>query len=255
MSEETYSPGNTVLNINRIIKLMVDLSEGKWDSIKPVMDEVGRLAKEKAKGAIDEGMKKIGLQELSDGGFSDMLVDCAENVGKLVHGFVTGKIEEDEFLERMKNVGVQDILVQLISALDIPEKLGLNSIDDIYKLTPLMLAYTASMAAYKEIRKALDDLEIARENRLRIEKECQESIAMIRQYRVEMEEVVSKYLTDRLEVFERGFAAMDKALVEGDSDGYLMGNAEIQKVLKYRTQFSNQKEFDDLMNSEASFKL
>ena len=82
-----------------------------------------------------------------------------------------------------------------------------------------------------------------------------ESVAMIRQYREEMERMVSMYLTEHLETFESGFAAMDQAIMDGDVDGYIKGNAEIQKILGYDTQFTNQQEFDDLMDSDIAFKL
>jgi hypothetical protein len=117
------------------------------------------------------------------------------------------------------------------------------------------MAYTASMAAYKELRKAQEQYEEAQEVRILIEKACAESVAMIRQYREEMERVVSKYLTEHLETFESGFAAMDQAIMDGDVDGYIKGNVEIQKILGYHTQFTNQQEFDDLMDSDIAFKL
>ena len=111
------------------------------------------------------------------------------------------------------------------------------------------------MAAYKELRKAQKKYEEAQEERILIEKACAESVAMIRQYREEMEQVVSKYLTEHLETFESGFAAMDQAIMDGDVDGYIKGNVEIQKILGYDTQFTNQQEFDDLMDSDIAFKL
>ena len=255
MSEATQNNDIPALNIIRIIQMVVDFAAGDREAIKPALNAAGEFVKEKASSVLNEGLEQAGLNELSDGLFSEKIVECVKDSGKLVHEYMSGKMNEEEFVACMRNVGIQDIQNRLLSAFDIPEKLGVEGVDDIYKLSPLVLAFTASVAAYKEIRKALDDLAIAHEYRIRIEQECEESIRMIRQYRIEMEEVVSKYLTERLETFERGFDAMDKALIDGDSDGYLYGNAEIQKVLKYQPQFTDQEEFDNLMDSDDAFKL
>ena len=48
---------------------------------------------------------------------------------------------------------------------------------------------------------------------------------------------------------------MNQALLENDLNGYIRGNAEIQKLLGYDVQFTNQEEFDDLMDSDLSLKL
>ena len=105
------------------------------------------------------------------------------------------------------------------------------------------------------IREAQEDLEVAKAHRAEIEAACSESIALIRQYRQEMETVVNKYLSDRIMTFESGFKAMDKAILENDTDGYIRGNVEFQKILGYDVQFTNQEEFDDLMDSDIAFKL
>ena len=105
------------------------------------------------------------------------------------------------------------------------------------------------------MRKEQEELAAAREERIRIEKACAESVAMILKYREEMDNVVTTYLTEHLETFEAGFAAMDQAMIDNDIDGYIKGNVEIQKILNYDVQFTCQEEFDDLMDSDFAFKL
>ena len=158
-------------------------------------------------------------------------------------------------MNNLTGPGNQKLVKDLMAALKFHEKLGVNSVEEIFKLSYPVMAYTASMAAYKELRKAQEQYEEAQEVRILIEKACAESVAMIRQYREEMERVVSKYLTEHLETFESGFAAMDQAIMDGDVDGYIKGNVEIQKILGYDIQFTNQQEFDDLMDSDIAFKL
>ncbi|MCF0115057.1 MAG: hypothetical protein HUJ56_06860 [Erysipelotrichaceae bacterium] len=118
-----------------------------------------------------------------------------------------------------------------------------------------MFAYVALSEAYKLLRQAQDDAALAHEYRLRVEEECNESIELIKNYRMEMNQMVSDYLTVRQETFIESFKAMDKAILDGDINGYIKANNSIQEILKYDIQFRNEDEFDALMNSDMDFKL
>lgn len=250
------------LDINKIIQLIVDVSNGEkkpeeavHEYAKPYIDMAGVFVVNKTKEWINNGVERAGMKELSETEFADSLINSAKGVAQAVHRYLWEGMTDEQFVKALGNVGIQDIATQILSALGITDSLGVENVGEILKLAPPVLALNASMAAYKELRKAMDDLEAARERRKEIEAACEESIAMIREYRAEMERIVAEYLTVRLETFEHAFATMEKALVEMDSDGYLAGNAEIQKILNYDVQFTNQKEFDDLMISDEKFKL
>ena len=165
------------------------------------------------------------------------------------------KITEEELVKRIGGSGIQDVTRQILDALGIQGKLGVENPGELLKLAPTVVAYTATMAAFKELKKAQADLSVAQEERKKIEAACQESIQMIRQYRQEMDNIVSRDLTVRLETFENGFRTMDQAILDSDADGYIRGSVEIQKILGYDTQFTNQQEFDELMISDEAFKL
>ena len=264
------SPIGKVL-INNLINIAFDLcckrnslSDEDWKEAKEkakdeVMKEVMPYAeyhlKKHATAAVSAGISAIGIKELATQKFSSELVDSAQQIGIWVSQYMKKEMSDKAFIGNMTGPGNQKLVKDLLSALKIDEKLGMSSIEEIFKLSYPVMAYTASMAAYKELRKAQEQYEEAQEVRILIEKACAESVAMIRQYREEMERVVSKYLTEHLETFESGFAAMDQAIMDGDVDGYIKGNVEIQKILGYDIQFTNQQEFDDLMDSDIAFKL
>lgn len=255
------------LDINKLINIAFDLccrrndlSEDDWKEAKEkVMKEVVPFAeyhlKQHAMTAVSTGISAVGIKELASQKFSSGLVDSAQQIGIWVVQYMRKEISEEAFISNMTGPGNQKLVKDLLAALKIDEKLGVSSVEEIFKLSYPVMAYTASMAAYKELRKVQEEYEEAHEKRILIEKACVESVAMIRQYREEMDRVVSKYLTEHLETFESGFAAMDQAIIEGDVDGYIKGNVEIQKILGYDTQFTNQQEFDDLMDSDIAFKL
>ena len=63
------------------------------------------------------------------------------------------------------------------------------------------------------------------------------------------------YLAEDIEGFMSGFADMQQGMLTGDSDLVIRGNVTIQKVLGREPQFTNQKEFDALMESDAPLVL
>nr|MBQ5525864.1 hypothetical protein [Succinivibrionaceae bacterium] len=112
-----------------------------------------------------------------------------------------------------------------------------------------MIGYTLATAAYKEIMSAMQEAKHAREQRMLIERECEESIRLIRKYRREMEEQVERYLSEHKRAFESCFMTLDDAILHDDIDGFIRGNAELQLILGGKSQFSSFDEFDRLMGS------
>lgn len=266
-TKTTYKSKQPELDINKLINIAFDLcckrnalSDEDWKEAKEeVMKEVMPFAeyhlKKHATAAVSAGISAVGIKELATQKFSSELVDSAQKIGIWVSQYMKKQISDEDFIKNMTGPGSKKLAKDLLAALKIDEKVGVSSVEEIFKLSYPVMAYTASMAAYKELRKAQKEYEEAQEERIRIEKACEESVAMIRRYREEMEDLVSKYLTEHLETFESGFAAMDQAIMDGDVDGYIKGNVEIQKILGYHTQLTNQQEFDDLMDSDIAFKL
>ena len=264
-------PKQPELDINKLINIAFDLcckrnslSEEEWkkakeeameEAVKEVKPFVEHHIKQHASEAVLAGITAAGIKELANPEIASALVDSAQEIGIWVIQYMRKEMSPEAFVNNLTGPGNQKLVKDLMAALKFHEKLGVNSVEEIFKLSYPVMAYTASMAAYKELRKAQEEYAQAQDRRLQIEKACAESVAMIRQYREEMERVVSKYLTEHLETFESGFAAMDQAIMDGDVDGYIKGNVEIQKILGYDTQFTNQQEFDDLMDSDFAFKL
>ena len=258
------------IDVIKLINLIAEVSEGKkkpQDAAKEfgapyaafVKVFVVKKTKEIAKDLINEGVNKAGLQELSETDFADKLIASTTGVATLVQQYMNHTINDEVFIQKMGQEGIQDLAKQVLKAsgvdLQMAEKLGIENLSGIGSVATSAVAFASLMAAYKMVREAQADLQLAREERIKIEAACNESIALIRQYREEMEYAVNHYLTERLETFESGFAAMDKAIMENDSDGYIRGNNVIQEILGYKSQFTNQEEFDDLMDSDVAFKL
>ena len=217
------------------------------------------MAENVTKNFINEAVTRAGMEGLAKNDFDERLIACTMSTASLVKLYMSRQISVEDFIEKLGNGEIKNITSEILKAsgmdMQLAEKLGVENLSEISAMGSATVAFTALTAAYKMVREAQEDLEVAKAHRAEIEAACNESIALIRQYRQEMETVVNKYLTDRIETFESGFEAMDKAILENDTDGYIRGNVEIQKILGYDVQFTNQDEFDDLMDSDIAFKL
>lgn len=173
-----------------------------------------------------------------------------------------------DFLLGINYVGVLRLNLAVLGVTVTPEKLE-KLYDDYAKLSekikdskviavisevPLGIV-PASQKVVKELQDAVSDYQEAKEERIRIQKECEEHIQILIEYRNEIETEVSAYLVDNLTVFNEAFDQMKEAILNNDSDAYIDANSKIQDQLGKDMQFHSQDEFDGLMDSDDDFKL
>ena len=252
-------------DITQIIDAIVAVCLGKRKPVEAFQDcadvykdEFFAFAKDKACQFLEEQLRKSKeekIRQLSENEFADRLIGSMLGIKDVISAYYNKKINIDELISGLADTGIKEVAIETVEALGVPEKMGVEDMYAVFQMSPQVVAYTALTAAYQELRKAQEDWQIAHDERLRIEAECAKVVEAVTRYRLEMDNVVSKYLTEHYSAFEKGFAAMDKAIVENDIDGYIRGNVEIQKVLGYHVQFTSQEEFDDLMLSDEAFKL
>ena len=120
--------------------------------------------------------------------------------------------------------------------------------------TPLGFV-SAAIGVYDEMSKALAELNIAREERIRVEEECAVRVRLLREHEAEMEAVVEQYMTQRLKTFVGNSDLLEEALAENDADTFLSASAQIQKQLGRIETISSQDQFDAVMLSEEPLKL
>lgn len=120
--------------------------------------------------------------------------------------------------------------------------------------TPLGFV-SAAIGVYDEMSKALAELNIAREERIRVEEECAVRVRFLREHEAEMEVVVEQYMTQRLKTFVGNSDLLEEAFAENDADTFLSASAQIQKQLGWNETISSQDQFDAVMLSEEPLKL
>lgn len=112
-----------------------------------------------------------------------------------------------------------------------------------------------ALSVVKEISNEEKEYQLLREKRILTEAKTVEAISILETYKAELEETVSNYLAQDISIFLEGFDYMDSGLINNDSNLVIKGNVIIQKVLGREPQFTNQQEFDELMESDEPLKL
>lgn len=220
-----------------------------------------------------------------DESFKPELAACAKNIGTVVKKYYHQEIDSDELLvalvkwsgmiplvKRFVDAAAQgdDSLASTLQQVDavkyksaqavnllgqhgIKENTQIHGIS--INLSGVMISFYAAMAAYREVEKSAEEYAAAQDERIALERESHAFIQMLEAYRAEMNDWVNRYLSKHISVFRTSFAVMDRAILENDADRFIQGNADIQRILNYDVQFTNQQEFDDLMDSDEPFKL
>lgn len=253
------------LDVNKLIRISADFVLGKKDIkdiVKDLSDDYGPAVEQYLKSITEQTIKNAlkesneeTLQKLAKGTFAKDLKKTTNNIAELVQKYVNKDIGEVQLIDGLINSGFRDLSGQFLEAAGIDKSVLYDEKGNLRKLSSPAIGYCATVKAYEMMMKALEDASIAYEHRLLVEEESKKTIELICEYRAEMEEAVNRYLNRHYETFERAFETMNQALLENDSDGYIRGNVEIQKLLGYDVQFTNQEEFDDLMDSDIALKL
>lgn len=118
-----------------------------------------------------------------------------------------------------------------------------------------MLGYALASASYSTLLDSLKSAKMAKEEREKVEAACNEHIAMIRQYRQEVDLLIKQYFSVHMEIFQTSFSGIKEALSIGDVDGVISCANQIVETLGKKPLFANQAEFEKLMLDDKPFQL
>ena len=118
-----------------------------------------------------------------------------------------------------------------------------------------MLGYALASASYSTLLDSLKNAELAKQERERIEAACNEHIAIIRQYRQEVDLLIKEYFSVHMEIFQTSFSGIKEALLIGDVDGVISCANQIVETLGKKPLFDNQAELEKLMLDDKPFQL
>ena len=111
----------------------------------------------------------------------------------------------------------------------------------------------AALAVVREVSNEMKEAQLIHEKMILTEIQTAFVVDRLERYKAELEQRLSDYLAEDIEAFIEGFDDIKEGLAKEDSDLVIKGNVRIQKVLGREPQFTNQKEFDNLMTSSEAF--
>jgi hypothetical protein len=198
-----------------------------------------------------QNSKDTFTRSLSKTNLPAVIVTTTLETGKTLGKYFKGEIDGVECLTELGEKGtgmVSSAMFATLGQIAIPIPVVGGMIGGI-------IGYALSSAFYGQLVDALKEEKLARKERIRIEKGCAEAIAMIRQYRTEMEKQVSAYLIDYIEVFHQVFDGIKTALDIGDIDGFITEANIITQKLGGKPQFNTISEFNLLMENKETLRI
>ena len=202
------------------------------------------------KGAMQNSKSQY-LRTVSKTNLPGTLVAVSVSAAKTLSRYFKGEIDESECLECLGEEGtgmVATALFSTVGQLAIP-------IPVVGGLIGGMVGYALSSASYEVLTQSLKDKKLAYEERIQIEKTCQEHIEMIRRYRAEIENLIQEYLQDSMDIFRESFSGIKNALAFGDIDWFIESTNTVTEHMGGKAPFSNMEEFNSKMLAGDTFKL
>lgn len=210
------------------------------------------------KGAMQNAPAKF-ARTLSKTNLPAIVVTVALETGKTLSKYLDGQIDGTECLEELGEKGTGMLSSAMFASqgaalgtflIPIP---GVGTV--VGGLVGGMIGYSFSSAYYRQLLGALKEAKIAHEERLRIESECEEAVKAIREYRAEIESLLSEYLTEYKDSLNMALNEMRDAYATGDADSFITGANSITEKLGGKPQFETVDEFQALLKRGYVFKL
>lgn len=246
---------STVQNIVALIKNEKSVEDALFDIAKDTTVAAAAgygtgFADSAIKGFMQNTQSKT-LQGISKTNLPMAAITVAIGATKTLGSYLKGDISGLECFEQLGEQGVGAISSALgatVGQIVIP-------IPIVGSIIGGMIGYALSSASYGVLLSSLKEAKMAKEYREATERACAEHIKMIRAYRAEVEQTISKYFNEYKTLFNNSFDGIKQSLQIGDVDGFISSTNEITIGLGKKPIFNNRKEFDDLMQSETIIKI
>ena len=191
------------------------------------------------------------VRALSKTNLPGILVTVSLSAATIMKRYFNGEITGVECFEELGEQGtgmISSALFATIGQIAIP-------IPVIGGLIGGMLGYAVASASYGTLLGALKEAALAAQERKRIEAACEQQIRLIREYRTQMDAVISEYLASYASIFNESFSGIKNSLEIGDVDGVISSANQITEALGKQFLFKYIDEFNQFKNSDTAIKL
>ena len=113
----------------------------------------------------------------------------------------------------------------------------------------------AAVAIVREVSNERKEEQLLREKLILTEAKTARAVERFEAYRTALEQRLAEFMAEDLEAFLSAFGDIRQGMDTGDSERVIQGNVTIQRVLGKTPQFTSQKEFDALMDSDDALVL
>ena len=250
--------GGGVSIVRNAIAYFKGTKDGKKAIVSVAKDTAGAAALSYATGFVGSTIKGVAqnsasdyVRTLSKTNLPAFIATTTLETGKTLAKYFNGDIDGTQCLEELGEKGygmVNSALYAAIGQVAIP-------IPVVGALAGSMIGYALSSASYKILTDSLKAAKLAHERRIAIERQCSESIKMLKEYRQLLEEDIKKYLGGSRDFFDTTFHEIKTKLQIGDVDGYIAATNKIAIAFGGKPQYSNMAEFEALMTSDEKIIL
>ncbi|GHR26239.1 hypothetical protein JP0094_07950 [Helicobacter pylori] len=189
------------------------------------------------------------IQSLGNGSMPTAIVGVGVGSCRILIKYFRGKINSVECLEELgkENTNfLSGIAMSGIGQLAIP-------IPVVGALIGCFVGAALSEAFFNALNSK--KVELARQRRIEIEKECRESIRLLEMYRNQFKEVFERYFHETTKFFNQSFDELERALYAGDADLVIGANNKIQEGLGQKPLFGNKQECWDFITSRGRTEI
>ncbi len=173
---------------------------------------------------------------------------CVTNVTILTRYF-SGKIDETELL---KQLGKANTTLISGGAMAVAGQ-ALIPIPVVGALIGGFVGAVLSEAFFNVLNSK--KVELARQKRIEIERECRESIRLLEMYQNQFKEVFEQYFHETTKFFNQSFDELERAIYAGDADLVIGANNKIQEGLGQKPLFGNKQECWDFITSRGRTEI
>lgn len=250
--------GGTVSGIQNMIcvfkgeKHPIEIAkEASWTATKSAVRSYVRTYGTTTLIGFMKNSNKQFIRTLSKTGIPGTFISIAEDSLNAIWQWMHGEITGTQCITQMGKNGASIIMSTSYAAAG----QVLIPIPVVGGLIGSMVGYSLVSSYYSELVKALKEAEIAHEERLRIEAECEEAIKAIREYRTEINRIMDEYLKEYQSTFDTAFENIKTALQTEDADNFISSVNIITRKLNGTPEFDTVDEFDIRMTDPTIIKL
>ncbi len=198
-------------------------------------------------GWMQSSANKI-IQSFGKGSMPAMIVGACVTNFTIFSRYLSGKIDEAELL---KQLGKANTTLISGGAMAFAGQ-ALIPIPVVGALIGGFVGAALSEAFFNAFSKKV---ELARQRRIEIEKECREHIRLLEVYQNQFKEVFERYFHETTKFFNQSFDELERALCAGDADLAIGANNKSQEGLGQKPLFDNKQECWDFITSNKNLRM